>query len=232
LPASRMPRHHQANRADGTLDLLLPGVSTVVTQVSPVIIRRRFLDGIQKGTVTLAFRRWRRPSVRSGGTLLTAAGLLHIGDVEIVAVKDISDSDARRAGYDSRQTLMAELNERTDGKIYRIEFGRLEPDPRVALRERPADTTELQALIVRLDRLDARSEGTPWTRRVLEIIEAHPAVRAGDLCAMVGQERLPFKLNVRKLKALGLTESLEVGYRLSPRGVALLDRLRRGVRDE
>jgi ribosomal protein S19E (S16A) len=29
---------------------------------------------------------------------------------------------------------------------------------------------------------------------------------------------------VRKLKELGLTESLEVGYRLSPRGRALLDR--------
>ena len=67
---------------------------------------------------------------------------------------------------------------------------------------------------------------------MLEIIDSHPAVRAGDLCGMAGQERLPFKLNVRKLKALGLTESLEVGYRLSPRGVALLDWLRRGVRDE
>jgi hypothetical protein len=35
-------------------------------------------------------------------------------------------------------------------------------------------------------------------------------------------ELQPFKLNVRKLKALGLTESLEVGYRLSPRGAAFL----------
>ena len=39
---------------------------------------------------------------------------------------------------------------------------------------------------------------------------------------------MPFKLNVRKLKALGLTESLEVGYRLSPRGKSLLHRLREG----
>jgi hypothetical protein len=31
--------------------------------------------------------------------------------------------------------------------------------------------------------------------------------------------------DVRKLKELGLTESLEVGYRLSPRGRALLARL-------
>jgi hypothetical protein len=192
-----------------------------------VIIRRHFLDGIQKGTVTLAFRRWRRPSVKAGGTLLTAAGLLHIGDIEIVELQDISHADARRAGYDDRESLVDELNERKEGKIYRIEFGSLEADPRVALRQRRDDESELQALIVRLDKLDARADGAPWTRRVMEVIDAHPAVRAGDLCAMVGQERLPFKLNVRKLKTLGLTESLEVGYRLSPRGEALLDRLRR-----
>ncbi len=197
-----------------------------------MIIRRRFLDGIQNGTVTLAFRRWRRPSVKSGGTLLTAAGLLHIGNVGIVAIEEISNADAKRAGYDDRESLADELNERTEGEVYRIELGRLEPDPRVALRERRADKSELQTLIGRLENLDSRADDGPWTRRVLEIIASHPAVRAGDLCAMMGQEKLPFKLNVRKLKALGLTESLEVGYRLSPRGVALLDRLRRGVQDE
>jgi hypothetical protein len=45
-------------------------------------------------------------------------------------------------------------------------------------------------------------------------------VRAPDLAARMGRETLPFKRDVRKLKELGLTESLEVGYRLSPRGRA------------
>jgi hypothetical protein len=49
-------------------------------------------------------------------------------------------------------------------------------------------------------------------------------VRAGDLADACGRERLDFKLDVRKLKALGLTESLSVGYRLSPRGAAYLAR--------
>jgi hypothetical protein len=35
----------------------------------------------------------------------------------------------------------------------------------------------------------------------------------------------PFKRRVRQLKELGLTESLEVGYRLSPRGRTVLARL-------
>ena len=50
-------------------------------------------------------------------------------------------------------------------------------------------------------------------------------MRAGDLADELGLERLAFKTDVRKLKALGLTESLPVGYRLSPRGQAWLDQL-------
>jgi hypothetical protein len=64
-----------------------------------MIFRQKFLDGIRDGTVTLAFRRWRRPSVRAGGTLLTAVGQLEIVSVGEVAMTRISDADARRAGY-------------------------------------------------------------------------------------------------------------------------------------
>ena len=192
-----------------------------------MIFRQRFLDGIQKGNITVAFRRWRRPSVKSGGTLMTAVGMLHIRDVSLVSLESISNAEARRAGYESREVLVEELTERSDGKIYRIELGALEADPRIALRKTRASESELQNLIVRLDRLDARSNKAPWTRRVLDLVFAHPARRAGDLCKMAGQDKMSFKLNVRKLKTLGLTESLEVGYRLSPRGAALLDELRR-----
>ena len=45
------------------------------------------------------------------------------------------------------------------------------------------------------------------------LIAERPAVRAGDLADQLGRERLAFKADVRKLKALGLTESLDVGYR-------------------
>ena len=192
-----------------------------------MIFRQEFLEGIRKGTIKVAFRRWRRPSVKAGGTLLTAVGQLHIRDVSPIAMEDISEADTRRAGYESREALVHELSERTDGKLYRIELGPLEADPRIALRTKRVSDSDLQQLIVRLDRLDARSNGAPWTRRVLDLVEAYPARRAGDLCKMAGQDKISFKLNVRKLKTLGLTESLEVGYRLSPRGEALLDELRR-----
>lgn len=193
-----------------------------------MIFRQEFLDGIRDGSITLAFRRWRRPSVKSGSTLLTPVGQLQIESVTRVASQTISAADARRAGYESRDELLEDLTHTPEGDVYRVEFGGLRADPRIALRESVPDADGLEALAARLRRLDNHAGGKPWTLRVLESIDAHPAVRAGDLCVMVGQEKMAFKLNVRKLKALGLTESLEVGYRLSPRGKSLLRRLREG----
>jgi hypothetical protein len=188
-----------------------------------MIFRQRFLEGIRDGTITLAFRRWRRPSVRAGGTLMTAVGQLEIVSVDEVAMTHISDAEARCAGYASRDDLVTELTERTEGKVYRVELGALRPDPRVALRQSATLAgEERRELAQRLQRLDSSAADGAWTRRTLEIIRDHPARRAGDLSELVGMEKLQFKLNVRKLKALGLTESLEIGYRLSPRGAAFM----------
>lgn len=60
---------------------------------------------------------------------------------------------------------------------------------------------------------------------MLGLIDTYPATRAGDLADRLGRDTRSFKLDVRKLKELGLTESLDVGYRLSRRGRALLSRL-------
>ena len=188
-----------------------------------MLFRQDSLDGIRDGRITLAFRRWRRPTVRTGGMLMLPIGQLQIVEVRQVADDDITDADATRAGYASRQALRAELAGRTDGTVYRIELGALGPDPRIALRLRSSlSDDELATLSGKLAKVDASAPSGPWTRRVLQLIHDKPAVRAGDLCNEVSMARLPFKANVRKLKALGLTESLDVGYRLSPRGEALL----------
>jgi hypothetical protein len=179
------------------------------------------LERISRGEVTLAFRRWRRPSVRSGGTLLTAAGQLEIVSVTPIESESITDGESKRAGFDSKEDLLAALADR-EGEVYRIELGALLPDPRAALREAALDDRQLAELVKRLERMDAASPDGPWTSKTLLVIRDHPAVRAGDLCGLVGQELVRFKPNVRKLKGLGLTISLEVGYRLSPRGEAYL----------
>jgi hypothetical protein len=188
-----------------------------------MLFRQNTLDGIRNGRITLAFRRWRRPSVRTGGTLLMPIGQLQIVEVRQIEEDDITDYDASRAGYASRQALLEELASRTEGTLYRIELGTLSSDPRIALRARSSlSDDELTTIRAKLAKLDASAPAGPWTRRVLELIRDRPAIRAGDLCTSVQMERLHFKAYVRKLKALGLTESLEVGYRLSPRGEALL----------
>ena len=187
-----------------------------------MLLRSHVLDGIRNGTITLAFRRWRRPTVRSGGTLLTQIGQLRIASVTKVDDYAISEDDARHAGYATLNELRRHLDERDEGQIYRVEFGGLGPDPRLALRESLPDDAELADTLRKLDRLDAHADTGPWTRTVLTLIANAPAVRAEDLAKRFGMEKLPFKARVRKLKALGLTISLDVGYRLSPRGEAVL----------
>ena len=193
-----------------------------------MLIRRAVLDGIAEGRIELQFRRWRRPTVKTGGTLRTVVGELSVVSVEPTSVSRITPGDATRAGYASRADLLRELARfRDDGQLYRIELKLAGPDPRALLREH-ADLSDddVAELTRRLARFDVASTHGPWTMQTLELIERCPATLAADIAASVGRQKLPFKADVRKLKELGLTESLEVGYRLSPRGHAFLTRMR------
>ncbi len=183
-----------------------------------MLIRRPVLDAIADGSVTVLFRRWDRARVRVGGTQRTVVGVLEFTAVEPVALSRLTAADARAAGYPTVAALRAAQT--GEGRLYRITVRPAGPDPRVALRER-ADLTdhERAEIAARLERMDRRG---PWTDTVLRLIAERPGVRAPDLAASLGRETLPFKRDVRKLKELGLTESLEVGYRLSPRGQASL----------
>ena len=181
------------------------------------------LTGISEGRIDTVFRRWRRPTVKPGGTLVTAIGVLAIDAVDVIDDDQLDDAAARRAGHRSAADLLASRAMRRDGRLHRINFHLAGPDPRIVLREqRLLDTSELALVSDRLDRLDRASSHGVWTAETLRLIADNPGVRAADLAATVGRETQPFKTDVRKLKNLGLTESLEVGYRLSPRGDTVL----------
>lgn len=183
-----------------------------------MLLKNDTLEGIRAGRITLVFRRWRRATVKTGGQLKTRLGVLAIGSVKVVDPLRISAADAHRAGYLSREALLAQLTRA--GECYRIEVSWAGADPRIALRQ---DTElDLPILLEKLARLDRASPRGPWTRATLELIAARPAELAADIAASIGRDKPSFKADVRKLKALGLTESLKVGYRLSPRGQALL----------
>ena len=190
-----------------------------------MLFKQRLWTGLADGTITVTFRRWRKPQAKVGGRYRTPAGVLEVDAIEKIGPSDITDADANRAGYDDRREMLAELDRYPEGDLYRIDFHHAGADPRESLRA-DADLTadDLLQITKRLDRLDHASRSGPWTRRVLQTIAERPAVRAGDLAEAMGRDTPSFKRDVRKLKELGLTESLEVGYRLSPRGEAFLSR--------
>ncbi len=186
-----------------------------------MLIRRAVLDRIAAGEIDTLFRRQKRPTVKQGGTLRTSIGVLDIVEVRPIRIDDITEADARRAGFDAADDVRTELTRRDDGADYRIRVVLAGVDPRLELRERDELTdAEVDELTRRLDAFDARSGRGAWTRTVLGLIADHPHVRAPDLAERIGWDTAPFKANVRKLKELGLTISHSPGYELSPRGRA------------
>ena len=183
--------------------------------------------GLRDGTITVTFRTWKRAQVKVGGTYRPGGVVaLRVDGVRQVPVSAITDADARAAGEADRAALLRRLGSpERDHEVWRVDFHVVDaPDPRVALRaDDRLDSEAVAALSTRLERLDRASSHGPWTRATLEAIAAQPGVVSTALAEQLGRDRPSFKIDVRKLKALGLTESLEVGYRLSPRGRAFLD---------
>jgi hypothetical protein len=197
-----------------------------------MLISKPVAEGIRAGRITQAFRRWDTPRVKVGGTQLTSAGLVRFDAcAEVTDLDRLTERDAERAGAKDLATLRKALEPTTrkpsprggrgGDRIYRVTLSWVGEDPRTALREKIPDDAELRDIGRRLGRLDARPTG-PWTRDILEWIRDNPRVVSKELAALRGVELLPMKADIRKLKALGLTISHDVGYELSPRGAAYL----------
>jgi hypothetical protein len=197
------------------------------------------LTEVRAGRVDVAFRRWTKPTVKAGGRLRTSIGELAIDAVEVIDPAAIGDDDARRAGFANGDAVRDELfRARSSGRarvarpteasqVYRVQFHLAGPDPRLVLRETTLSEDELTALLQRLAAMDRRSASAPWTAATLQKIATWPGRRAPELAEMDGMDTAPWKARVRRLKELGLTESLTVGYRLSPRGEQVLAALTR-----
>lgn len=179
---------------------------------------------IRDGSVTVAYRRWKRPTVVAGGTLLTPVGLLAIDAVDLVDERELTEDDALGAGSSSLAELRRSLRAGPDRSLHRIRFHLAGDDPRVALRaDDDLDPETRLELADQLDRWDRASRAGAWTSATLQAIAAAPGTPSRLLAPDLGVDQPTFKRRVRQLKGLGLTESLEVGYRLSPRGQRYLD---------
>jgi hypothetical protein len=180
--------------------------------------------GLADGSITLTFRAWTSPQARAGGRYRVGGMLLEATDVRQVTVGSITDDEARRAGAADAAAVRARLKlADADQLVWRVELLHVGQDDRIERRNAGAlSPDEVSDLRARLDHLDRRSSTGPWTRSTLRLIEKYPGVVSTVLARHADQERPVFKLNVRKLKEIGLTESLMTGYRLSPRGEAVL----------
>lgn len=194
-----------------------------------LLFKKAYWEGLKDGTITLTFRRWQKPHVKAGGRYRChPIGVLEVDDVKLVKAGALTSRDAKRAGFASREALvatLAELGPLDDAtEIYRVELHHGGDGDRVplALEDQltPEDVETIRAKLARMDRDE------PWTMATFSLIEEHPRIAASKLAARIGRETAPFKVDVRKLKKLGLTQSFEVGYEIAPRGRAYLSAIR------
>jgi hypothetical protein len=184
-------------------------------------------DGVASGRITAAYRRWAESRVVPGRIYRTNAGRIEIDNVSQVNPDLIADNDADVIAADRRNAkdVRRRLRGNEEWPTFVVRFHLVEgPDPREELASNAElSAAELENLSDRLEKLDRLSRHGAWTTDTLRLIAAKPAIRAAELAAEVGRDLAGFKIDVRKLKNLGLTRSLEVGYELSPRGQAYLD---------
>jgi hypothetical protein len=190
-----------------------------------LLFKKPFWDGLQSGAITLTFRRWSKPHVRAGGRYRChPIGVLEVDSITRVRADAITAVDAQRAGFRSLPELRAYLEELgplgDSDELWRVELHHGGDGDRVELALADTLTSDdIAAIAAKLARLDRTKK---WTEQTLAIIGKHPRVAASKLAAKLGRETQPFKIDVRKLKKLGLTQSFEVGYEISPRGAAYL----------
>jgi len=188
-----------------------------------MLFKQIHLKGIKEGTITLAFRKWKKPTVKKGSLLKTAIGQVEIEDIAEVKVTQLTKSDAVKAGFQNREELLEQLNSVEEGNVYKIKVRYHSEDPRIKLRQQTKFTqAEFEEIKNKLERLDAYSKQGSWTIEVLKLIRDNPEVKAATLALKIGQEKEWLKINIRKLKNLGLTISHDPGYTLSPLGEAFL----------
>jgi hypothetical protein len=193
-----------------------------------ILFQKRFHAGILDGSVTLTFRAWPAARVKPGGRYRChPIGVLEVDSVDRVRPLAITNAEARSAGFEDRAALLAYLVEVapdvTRREVFRVRFHYGGDGDRVSIAlDTSIDEEARAALLRKLEAMDRRSADGPWTGKTLALIAKHPRIAASKLAAKLGREKLAFKADVVKLKKLGLTQSFEVGYELSPRGAALL----------
>lgn len=184
-----------------------------------MLFKEVHLQGVKSGKITLAFRNWQKVTVNSGSLLHTSIGLVKIHGIEAINENDVTDKDALNAGFTDKEQLLKSLRGNTNGTLFKIMVSYHSVDPRIQLREQSElSKQQVEDLTKKLERLDQFSKQGSWTKSVLCAIKENPKLHAIGIADLTGFEKEWLKLNIRKLKNLGLTISHQVGYEISPLG--------------
>jgi hypothetical protein len=195
-----------------------------------LLFQKRFHEGLLGGQITLTFRRGPHARVKAGGKYRShPLGVFDVDAVSRERVAQITQADARQAGFRSRAELLGYLSEHggpvaEDEEVFRIRLHHAgEADFAPNAQDAALDREARRQIDEALRKLDAKAT-SPWTQATLKLVAKRPRVAASQLAEAVGRPTAPFKADVVKLKKLGLTQSYEVGYDLTPRGRAYLKR--------
>ncbi|WP_332716000.1 hypothetical protein [Pelagibacterium mangrovi] len=133
-----------------------------------MLIKLEVLEKIKSGEITLQFRRWRRRTVKAGGTLKTKVGVLQIGEITPIAAEDVTEADAKRAGFSGVPDFLKWLDTMKPGELDRIEVSYKGEDPRIeAHAETALSDTQLDGLKAELKSIDGAHPG--WSGTVLKL---------------------------------------------------------------
>lgn len=191
-----------------------------------MLFKNNHLNNIKKGNITLAFRKWQKPSVKIGTLLHTSVGLIEIKNIEVIQENEITTEDAINSGFKNKEALFNSLSTKNKGDIFKIVISFYSEDPRIKLREQTdVSDKEFANILSKLNRLDKFSKEGVWTTKVLQTIEENPNLHAIGIASLTGFQKEWLKINIRKLKNLGLTISHSIGYEISPRGKVVLQKL-------
>src|SRR4051812_29745012 len=98
-----------------------------------LLFKGAFHPGLKSGAITLTFRRWDKPHVKAGGRYRChPIGVLEVDSIRRARVEDLTDEDARKAGFPDRAALLAHL-EMTSGDVWRVELHHGGDGDRVAI---------------------------------------------------------------------------------------------------
>ena len=181
-----------------------------------------FKQAIAAGRITTSFRAWRTPQAKLGGQYnIPPYGAIEVTRIRRQTLAKASAAAIKRAGFENRTALGEFLKADVDTPLYQIDFKYLGQS---AVKQAPSGrlaAEELDRVLIKLARMDKTQA---WTQAALELIGAQPETRAADLAPHCNMDTPTFKRNIRKLKALGLTQSLATGYKLTARGQQVLQR--------